>query len=91
MRNGSKQPPNDTALKQAVRHPKRLELLGYLAGNKTGMEEVELAEVLGLTPPLVKYHLRVLQSADLVAHLEDSEPGRTNRYVVAIAGVTSSA
>ncbi|HXR31517.1 MAG TPA: helix-turn-helix domain-containing protein [Solirubrobacterales bacterium] len=87
MRNGNKQPPEDTALKRAVCHPKRLELLGYLVGNKTGMEEVELVEALGLAPPLVKYHLRVLQSADLVAHVEDSEPGATGGYVVAVAGL----
>jgi DNA-binding transcriptional ArsR family regulator len=86
MRNGSKQPPDDTTLKRAIRHPKRLELLGYLAGNKTGMERVELAEVLGSTLPLVNYHLRVLQGADLVTHVEDSESGTTHRYVVAIAG-----
>ena len=82
MRNGSKQPPDDTALKRAVRHPKRLEMLGYLAGQEGGTEEDELADVLGLTPPLVKYHLGVLQSADLVAHVEDGETAE--RYAVAI-------
>ncbi len=60
-------------------------LLGFLAGNKTGTEEIELAEALGLTPPLVRYHLEVLQSADLVAHVEGSEP--TDRYVVAPASL----
>jgi DNA-binding transcriptional ArsR family regulator len=87
MRGQGKQSTHDeTALNRAVRHPKRLEMLGYLAGSKTGMEEVELADALGLTPPLVKYHLGVLESADLVAHVEDSAPGTTDRYVVAIAG-----
>jgi DNA-binding transcriptional ArsR family regulator len=84
MPNASKQPPNDTALKRAIRHPKRLELLGYLAGKKSGTEEDELAEVLGLTPPLVKYHLGVLQSADLVAYVEESARGAADRYIVAV-------
>lgn len=83
MRNASKQVPDDTALKRAVRHPKRLELLGYLAGKKSGTEEKELAEVLGLTPPLVKYHLKVLRSADLVARVEEFARGAADRYIVA--------
>lgn len=84
MPNNSKQPSNDTALKRAVRHPKRLEMLGYLAGKENGTEEDELTEVLGLTPPLVKYHLGVLRSADLVAHVEGAAHGATDRYVVAM-------
>ncbi|HEX7244218.1 MAG TPA: helix-turn-helix domain-containing protein [Solirubrobacterales bacterium] len=81
----SKQSPNDTSLKRAVGHPKRLEMLGYLAaGRKKGMEEDELADALGLTPPLVKYHLGVLQSADLVAHVEESARGAVDRYIVAV-------
>ncbi len=85
MRNDSKQSPDHTALKRAIRHPKRRKLLDYLARKKIGTEEAELAEALGLTLPLVRYHLEVLQSADLVAHVEDSEP--TDRYVVALAGL----
>jgi len=83
MRDQGKQSSHDEiVLKRAVRHPKRLELLGYLAGKKSGTEEDELAEVLGLTPPLVKYHLEVLRSADLVAHVEESAGG-ADRYIVA--------
>lgn len=81
---GKQSSHEETALKRAVRHPKRLELLGYLAGEKTGMEEVELAEALGLTPPLVKYHLEVLRSADLVAHVEGSVGEAADRYIVAV-------
>jgi DNA-binding transcriptional ArsR family regulator len=83
MPNASKQPPNDTALKRAVGHPKRLELLGYLAGKKSGTEKDELAEALGLTPPLVKYHLGVLQSAGLIAPVENQAPGAIDRYIAA--------
>lgn len=84
MPNASKQPPNDTALKRAVRHLKRLELLGYLAGKEGGTEEDELADALGLTSPLVKYHLGVLRSADLVACIEGSARGAADRYIVAV-------
>lgn len=77
----------DTVVKQAISHPKRLEMLGYLAGKKTGIDQVELAEALNLNPPLVNYHLRVLQSADLVAPVEDSEPGAIDRYAVVAAGL----
>jgi len=75
----------DSALKQAVGHSGRQEILGYLEGKKTGVDEVELAEALGLNPPLVKYHLGVLHSADLVAPTEGSEPGSVDRYVVVAA------
>jgi predicted ArsR family transcriptional regulator len=75
----------DTVLKQAVSHPRRLEMLGFLAGKKTGIDEVELAEALGLNLPLVKYHLGVLCSADMVAHAENSKSGTIDRYV-AVAG-----
>jgi predicted transcriptional regulator len=57
-------------------------MLGYLAGEKAGIGETELAEVLGLRLPLVKYHLRVLQSAELVTHVEDPQPSAAERYVV---------
>jgi predicted ArsR family transcriptional regulator len=76
-----------TALKLAVSHTRRLEMLGYLAGKKTGIDRVELAEALGLNLPLVRYHLGVLCSADMVAHVEDSGPGTTDRYVVVAAGL----
>ena len=78
----------DTALKRAVSHPKRLEMLGYLAGKKTGIDRVGLAEALGLNLSLVKYHLGVLCSADMVAYVEGPEPGTIDRYVVVAGAVT---
>jgi len=78
---------HETAFKRAVCHPKRLEMLGYLAaGKESGTEEDELADVLGLALPLVKYHLGVLRSAHLVTHAEDAESGTTARYVVVLTG-----
>ena len=79
MQNGSKQPAGETALKRAVRHPKRLEILGVLAGSKTGIDEAELVEALGESPSKMRYHLSVLQSANLV---EDPAQETCGRYVV---------
>jgi DNA-binding transcriptional ArsR family regulator len=78
----------DTALKRAVSHPRRLEMLGYLAGEKAGIDQVELAEALGLGLPLVKYHLGVLYCADMVTPVEGSESGTIDRYVVVAGAVT---
>lgn len=78
----------DSVLKQAVSHPKRLEVLGYLAGKKTGIDQIKLAEALDLNISLVKYHLGVLCSVDLVAHVEGSEPGTIGHYVVVTGAVT---
>jgi len=81
MQNGNKQPPDDTALKRAVSHPKRLEMLGYLAGREIGSDDAELANALGLNLPLTKYHLKVLQAAELIANVDDPAPGTAGRYV----------
>jgi DNA-binding transcriptional ArsR family regulator len=72
----------DTVLKRAIRHPKRLEILGFLAGSETGCDESALAKALGEPPARLRYHLKVLQSADLVAHVGDGET--TERYAVAV-------
>lgn len=84
MQDESKQPPTNPVIKRALSHPKRLEMLGYLTGKEGGTEEDELADALGLTPPLVKYHLGVLQSADLVAYVEGSARRAAGRYIVAV-------
>jgi len=72
----------DTALKRAVRHPRRLQILGFLAGSEAGRDESDLAEALGEPPARLRYHLKVLQSADLVAHVGDGEGAE--RYAVAV-------
>lgn len=71
----------DTALQRAIRHPKRLKILGLLAEEKSGVEEDELAEALDLPLPGMRYHLKILQSADLVAHIEGSVHGAADRYI----------
>jgi DNA-binding transcriptional ArsR family regulator len=81
MQDERKQPPTDPVLERALSHPKRLEMLGYLAQKKgVGTDEAELIEALDLALPRVKYHLLVLQSADLIAHVGRETAGR---YVAA--------
>ena len=72
----------EAALKRALVHPRRLEILSFLT-QKRGGTEADLADGLGLTFPVVAYHLKVLESADLVADTESPEQGATDRYVVA--------
>jgi DNA-binding transcriptional ArsR family regulator len=79
MRDESKQPPTDSVVKRALSHPKRLEMLGYLRQKGTGTDEAELVTALDLTAPRVKYHLSVLRSAGLIAHVE----GRKQGYIAA--------
>ena len=84
MQGEGKQPsPKDPVLERALSHPKRLAMLGYLMEKRgTGTDEEELVEVLDLSPPRVKYHLSVLRSADLVAHVDGRGQGR---YIAAAA------
>jgi len=81
MQDEGKQPsPKDPVLERALSHPKRLAMLGYLMEKRgTGTEEEELVEALGLPASRVKYHLSVLQGADLIAHADPEQA----RYVAA--------
>ena len=86
MQGTSKQPnSSEPTIKRALGHPKRVEMLGCLMQKGAGMDEGELAEALGLTFPLVKYHLMVLHSADLVAQVDDGETGNSGRSYIAAA------
>ena len=82
MQDQGKQPKPEPAIKRALGHPKRLEIFGYLT-QKGGADETELVEVLGLTAPTVRYHLSVLEDADLIANVKDRGLGSTDRYVAA--------
>jgi DNA-binding transcriptional ArsR family regulator len=76
MRDEDKHPQADPVLEQALSHPKRQKRLGYLMQKrKTGTDEAELIEALNLSASRVKYHLSVLQGADLIAHADDSAQG----------------
>ena len=83
MRSHSKHSSSgEPALRRAVRHPKRLAILGYLAEKRGAIDEIGLADAIGSSLPLVKYHLKVLQSADLVVSV-DRDPGASGRYIAA--------
>jgi DNA-binding transcriptional ArsR family regulator len=77
MQGEGKQPsPKDPVLGRALSHPKRLAILGYLMEKRgTVTEEEALVEVLDLPAPRVKYHLSVLQGADLIAPADDPAQG----------------
>lgn len=84
MQDEGKHPQADPVLEQALSHPTRLALLNYLMERReTGTDEEELVEVLDLSASRVKYHLLVLRSADLIAHVDDLEQGTSSRYIVA--------
>jgi len=85
MRENGRRHRGDTALRRAIHHPKRLEMLGYIAKEKTGTGEAELADASDLTAGQVGYHLEVLRAAGLVVRVEEPEPGTAGRYVAAAA------
>jgi DNA-binding MarR family transcriptional regulator len=81
MQDKGKRPQADPVLEQALSHPKRLDILGYLVKKRgTGTGQEELSEALGLSAPRVKYHLLVLRGADLIAHVDGLEH---SRYIAA--------
>jgi DNA-binding transcriptional ArsR family regulator len=59
-------------------------MLGYLVEKKgVGTDEGELAEALDLSASSARYHLLVLGSVDLIAHVDDRKQGTDDRYVAA--------
>ena len=73
----------DALIRRALAHPKRTEILGYLMQSEDGegTDEGELANSLGLAMAGVRYHLKVLHDADLIAHPDDQRQGTGKRYV----------
>jgi DNA-binding transcriptional ArsR family regulator len=60
-------------LKQALAHPRRLEIFIFLIDGLDQKEtsQQELAEVFGMSARLVEYHLKVLQDVDLVTNVAE--------------------
>jgi len=77
----------DPAVLDALSHPVRLDVLGYLmsVGAATASE---CARAVGDTPSNCSYHLRVLASHGLVA-AEESTDGRTRPWRATITGFTN--
>lgn len=84
MQDQGKQPKPESAIEQALGHPKRLEILGHLK-QRGEADEAELVEALDLSPPRVRYHLLVLQSADLVVCARDPDQGGAGHSFIATA------
>ena len=83
MQGQGKQPSSpEPAVKRALGHSKRLEIFGYLT-QKGGADETELVEVLGLTTLAARYHLWVLQDADLIVQVEGTGQGSAGRSFIA--------
>jgi predicted ArsR family transcriptional regulator len=74
--------PTGPLVKQALSHPERFDMFDCIGRRDAGMDEGELAGVLGLTRAKVKYHLTVLCNADLIEP-SDLTP---DRYVAVAAG-----
>ena len=78
----------DPKLEAALLHASRKEILAYLMKKHggRGMSKRELADVFGLTVPLVEYHLGVLQQVNLVAYVNSkAETGNAEASYVAAA------
>jgi DNA-binding transcriptional ArsR family regulator len=73
-------------LRGALRHPKRVGMLSYLMDKGKGIEEAELAAVLGLTLPGARYHLTILRGAGLVTVVDRPASSAAGRQVVAAVG-----
>lgn len=74
--------PAGALVEQALSHPDRVEMLGRIEQRNTGIEEVELADALGMTRAKAKYHLAVLRNAELVAPADRE----SDLYVLAGSG-----
>ncbi len=83
MQGHSKQPdPPDPAIRRALGHPTRLEILGYLT-EKGGADEAALVEALDLVAPRARYHLAILRDAALIARVASGDPGRSGSMYIA--------
>lgn len=68
-------------LQRALGHRPRLELLVFLMERSDGKptSEQELAEASDMGLPLVEYHLKVLEHADLIANVGDERASEADR------------
>ncbi len=81
---------SDPAVLDALAHPVRLDVLGYLmsAGPATASEA---ARAVGDTPSNCSYHLRVLAAHGLVEPADAAGDGRTRPWRATITGFTTEA
>ena len=70
---------NDEAMQErrrAIADPLRMRILGLLNDSAGGMTANELGERLGMTPNRLYYHLRILETADVIGVVDTRASGR---------------
>lgn len=67
---------SDPAVMRALAHPARLEILEYLSLAKEGATATECAEVVGLSPSAMSYHLRALAKVGMIEEAPSRGDGR---------------
>src|SRR5262245_7765262 len=76
MDTGDRATISDPAVMRALAHPARLEVLEHLSVNPDGATATECAEVVGLSPSAMSYHLRALAKVGLVREAPTRGDGR---------------
>lgn len=66
VRSGERANISDPAVMRALAHPARLEVLEHLSLNPDGATATECADVVGLSPSAMSYHLRALAKVGLI-------------------------
>jgi DNA-binding transcriptional ArsR family regulator len=79
---------SDPAVVDALAHPVRLDVLGYLMSTGPATAS-ECARAVGDTPSNCSYHLRVLAAHGLVVPDEGAKDGRTRPWRATLTGYTT--
>jgi DNA-binding transcriptional ArsR family regulator len=66
---------------RALAHPARLAIVTALYDENVELTATQAAEIAGLTPSAMSYHLRALERAGIVARAEDRQDGRERPWV----------
>lgn len=80
----------DPAVVDALAHPVRLDVLGFLMARGPATAS-ECARAVGDTPSNCSYHLRVLAAHGLVVAEEAAKDGRTRPWRATVTGFTTDA
>lgn len=67
---------SDAGLMRAMSHPARLEIMEYLNSTGASVTATECAEIVGMSPSAVSYHLRELAKAGLIEQAPSRGDGR---------------
>jgi DNA-binding transcriptional ArsR family regulator len=67
---------SDPRLMRAMSHPARLEIMEYLSSTGASVTATECAEIVGMSPSAISYHLRELAKAGLIEQAPSRGDGR---------------